>query len=340
MTQNYDPILVFWFKHRYFKDELFRTIELSLAESTQKTFRDLDLILKPFQGGFYLLASNPELLDSPGNSIPLQFFIFTKDVQYINYTELPPYDLRTKILYFNNRASHLVKENKYLLHPEEHVSGSEIVQVIQSEISIPEYNPNKNYRFTDASGKELSAGSVRVSTSNPGTFILSGIEAGLVRVFSSNDEILKVYCYPKSVWKKPMAILELFPDELFSQYKAKNKVEYSIYFDNRKTIWKYFFTNKKIQEKDKLGIINKDKQQVFLPPQLLPVHQNLKALVFESKNKIPLFESSDEIFQLADFTDPKKAPLPVLKNLPKASSEQLFTDPSKSSDQVYSHIYI
>jgi hypothetical protein len=50
---------------------------------------------------------------------------------------------------------------------------------------------------------------------------------------------------------------------------------------------------------------------------------------------------SDENFQLVDNYDPvNRSGKVILKNMVKASSEQLFSDPAKSAGNAYSHIYI
>ncbi|MBV5313467.1 MAG: hypothetical protein JZU47_09235 [Prolixibacteraceae bacterium] len=341
MKQTYSHILTFWFKHRYFSDELFKSVDISLAESSQKTINDLGIIIKPFPGGFNLLAANPELLNSLDDSSPLQLYIYCQDPLYINYTELPSYSLRDTILYFNNLSAGSNPNESFTLHQSKFLSKDDVIQLSSGQINIPDYNPQNKYHFTDASGKEISSVYVVQTPGNTGSFFISGIEQSLVRAFSANDEILKAYYHPKALWKKPLAVLELFAGKLSEQNKTNGKVDYRICFDNRKTTWKYFMVSPVYQKFNNLSIINKAKEQVFLPPQKQLVHQNTSALVFESKIKIPLAEFSDENFQLVDNFDPtNRSGKIILKSLAKASSEQLFSDQSKPVENVYSHIYI
>src|SRR5665648_27967 len=342
MNQSYSHILTFWFKHRYFGDELFKSVDISFAEGSQKIMNNLGLIIKPFAGGFYVLTSNPELLDSLDDINPLQIYLYSKDPLYINYTELPSYNLRDKLIWFSNLTKKADPENgSFLLHYAGYASGDDIIQISHGEINIPDFNPEKNYRFTDTSGNEIYSEYVTQSANDSGSFLISGITQGLVRIFSDNEEILKVYYYPNTIWKKPMGIVELFTGELFKQYNAIGKVEYSICFDNRKTTWKYFLVSEVYQKFRNLSIINKSKEQIFLPPQKQTLQSSSIALVFESKIKIPLSELSDENFQLVDNFDlENRSGTVILKSLAKASSEQLFSDASKTDGNVYSHIYI
>lgn len=342
MRQIYTHILTFWFKHRYFGDELLKSVDISLAEQSQRTITNLDVIIKPFSGGFNVLASNPELLNTSSGSNPLQIYLFSKDPKYVNYTELPSYNLSDKLLYFNNLSATPGQDSQsFLLHLSKYASENNIVLISHGKISIPDYQPDLTYRFTDATGNEIPAKSLTPSANNAGSFFISGIEQGLVRVFSGPDEIMKVYYYPKAIWKKPLGTVELFFDELNRQYRANGKINYVICFDNRKTTWKYFLVSQVFQKFNNLSIINKAKEQVFLPPQKQLVFQNTNALVFESKIKIPLAELSDENFQLVENYDPvTRSGKIILKSLAKATSEQLFSDALKSGENVYSHIYI
>jgi hypothetical protein len=342
MRQIYSHILTFWFKHKYFSDELLKSLAISFSEETLKTIRNLELIIKPFAGGFNLLTSNPELLNASDNFKPLQIYLFSKDPKYINYTELPSYNLSDNLLYFNNLSNLPDSDNRsFLLHQTNYASKNDVVRICHGKISIPDFKPEINYRFTDAKGNEISSESVTLSSIKAGFVNISGIEQGLVRIHSGNEEILKEYYYPQAIWKKPLGIVELFTDELNRLYKANGKVDYAICFDNRKTTWKYFLVSQVFQKFDQLSIINKAKEQVFLPPQRQLLYQNTNALVFESKSKIPLSELSDDNFQLVNHFDPvTRSGKVILKSLAKATSQQLFSDSSKTAENVYSHIYL
>jgi hypothetical protein len=92
---------------------------------------------------------------------------------------------------------------------------------------------------------------------------------------------------------------------------------------------------------DKLSIINTDKEQVFNAPQKEFVQSDTEALVFESKNTIPITEQWKPTFQLIDDFDLNlKTGKVILKNLPSASPEQMFYSGTKSGGTIYSHIYI
>ncbi|HAQ18751.1 MAG TPA: hypothetical protein DCR40_05870 [Prolixibacteraceae bacterium] len=342
MQQTYNHLLTFLFKHRYFRNELFKSIEISFAEGTTKLLNDLCIIIKPFTGGFHLLACNTELLDSLNDTDPIQLHFNCTDPLYINYTELPLYHLTDNLLYFNNLSVIPDQDGEgFRPNEAEFVGQSEVVPVSHGKIKLPTFESSKKYRFTDALGNEISSQSITQTKQYSNEFMLSDLPQGLVRFFADDVESGKVYYHPKSFWKKPLGIVDIYVGELFNQYKEKGKVDYAVSFNNRKTIWKYFFVSPVYQKFSNLSIINKGSEQIFNPPQKQLVYKNPEAWVFESKNKIPLSEISDEIYQLFDNYESEQRPGKIIhKNLVKATPEQLHYEVTKSEEPAYSHIYL
>jgi len=342
MRQTFSHLLTIQLKHRYFRDGLFRPIEFNFNEDTSKLINDLGIIIKPFIGGFNLLATDPELLDSVPDIKPLQFHIFCKDPLYINYTQLPSYQLTEKILYFNNLNLLPDSNNKeFKLNQDEFADQHEIIQVTNGRINISESTPDMQFHFTDAAGIEIASQCIKQSDLNSNEFIASNLPQGLIKIFTNDRELPPVYYYPSKIWQKPMGILELFPGKLFSHYKENGKVDYSIHFANRKTIWKYFLVSSMYQKYNNLTIINKGKEQIFNTPQKQQVYKNPDAWVIESKIQIPLSELSEEAYQLVDNYDPSNLKGNYIhKNLVKPTPEQLHFNGTNSGEPAYSHIYL
>lgn len=342
MQQTFNHILTFLFNHNYFSDKLFKSLEITLGEETSKLTRDLGIIIKPFPGGLHLLASDVELLKNNDETVPIRLNLFCKDNLYINYTELPNYNPSDNILYFNNLTENSgSSENSFYVHNTEFTGETEIVQLCNGRINISSFSADKKYLFTDVAGAEISSHNIRQSKTIPGEFILSNLSEGLVRIKENGAEISRIYYNPKQIWKKPIGIIEIFTDILYNQFTEKGKVEYLVNFNNRETIWKYFLVDPVYQKFNNLSIINKGKEKIFGSPVKQLINQNLGALVFESINKIPLSELSEENYQLVDNYDngSGKGKI-ILKNLARPSPEQLFRDENRLNETIYSHIYI
>lgn len=342
MAQTFTQILTLFLKHRYFNDGLFKSINIGYADGTQKLLRDLEIIIKPFPGGFHLFAANPDILDSSNDSKPIQLYLTCNDPHYINYSELPMYSLREKLLYFNNLSANPDSRAESLfLQSEKFVGRNEIVQISYGKIQILQYNSENEYSFTYATGEEIAAQFITHSVEQSDTFFLSNIPEGLLLLKTNQQEEGKFYYYPKTVWKKPMGIVEIYTNSLLNHYKQNRKVEYALNFNNRETIWKYFLADPVYKKFDNLSIINKDKEQIFNSPQKQQINEDIEAWVFESKNKLPLTANNNEHLQLVDnYNRELKKGNFIINRLPTPSPEQLHWDRTNSPDIIYSHIYI
>ncbi len=344
MRQQYSHILTLLFRHQYFRDNLFKSIQISYSESTAKLIQDLNIILKPFVGGIHVLVSNPDLLNRSNDADPIRLYINCEDPFYINYTELSTYNPTDTVLWFNNLdlTVNSDPENKDLkLHKEGFVSENEIIKLSSNTISIDKFQTDKEYNFTDVFKNEISTEFLSQSKSFSNHFVPSNLPEGIIYLFQEKQEIEKIYYYPKTIEKNPLGIVDLCTTTLLKQYKEQGKLNYTIAFNSKETIWKYFFVNPIYQKFDKLSIIDKGKEQLFSSPQKQYVHGNTEALVFESNNKLPLSEFSKNNFQLVDNYDKElRSGKVIIKNLAKPSPEQLYSDETKPNELVYSHIYI
>ena len=341
MQQPLNHILTVLFQHQYFIDNQFRSIRLSPDSDTERLMVNLGMVIKFFQGGLYLLAADPELLESTDESGPVRLQINCSDNRFVNFTELPAYAVSNQILYFNNvNRKVLPKSNRYILHENEFTEQQDIIPVTHGKITIPQFNAKKIYTFTDAVGEEIAPRCIRATRPDSGNFVLTNHTESIVSVKEGKKEVTKMYHSPNPVWRKPLGILEIYPGQLYTHLKEKGKAEYVVNFNNRQTIWKYFFISPVYQKFDNLTIINKSKESVFKKPVKQLVHDELEALVFESKNKLPIKEHSNG-FQLIEGYDPKlKSGKVILKNLACASPDLLYRDETNSSEAIYSHIFI
>lgn len=339
MSQAFNHILTFLFKHRYFSENLFKSVEITFGEETSKLLRNLDIIIKPFPGGLHMLASNPNLFEY-ANEIPVRLYLNSKDPLFINYTELPDFNPAGNLLYFNNLSVN-TNSDSLSLHSNEFAGQNEVVGLSTGKIMAPKFEQGLKYRFTDVLGNTVPSQNLIQSANSPGEFMLNNMTEGLIRVKPENEPEFKLYYNPKTVWRKPLGIIEIFPDTLFKHYNVKGKVDYNLNFNNRKTIWKYFLVGPVYQKFENLSIINKSKEQVFNALETQQINENHQAVVFESKSRLPISEHSEDSFQLVEDFDPElKYGKVILKNLPNASSELIYRDEAKSNETIYSHIYI
>lgn len=341
MQQTYQYLLSLEFKHNYFKDGLFKPLQISIDTETQRLCKNLSLIIKPFTGGVHLLTSNPELLNDTSLQIPLRIFLECNDPYYINYSDLIDYNPADNLLYFSNLETHLNVEET-LLHTEKYVGKKEVALMTNGRFTIKNSNQANDYNFKDSLGNDISNQIRRLPNLNEEytDFVVDILPEGLIQVFSNREVKQLVYYSPKTNWKRPFGVIELFMPQLYKQSNGSAPLNFGLNFNSRSTIWKYFLVNPVYKKFTDLSII-KNKEQVFKPKEK-EIVQDSEAFVFESKEPIALLEFSSDQYQLVDKFDTvrKMSDQVVIKALPRASVEQLYRAKSTSNESLYSHIYL
>ena len=328
MNISYSHLATITFKHPYFKDDLFKSLNISFSEDTSKILRDLGIVTKSFSGGIYLLARDPKLLNITINNLqPIRLYFNCNDPYYINFTALTDYHPSDTVLYFNNLPDHA------LLQVAEYVGIDDVFPLSSGKMTIPLFDESKTYFFKDVQERMISEIKIQKSNLEPDNFIIDELPEGVLRVFEGADPVNDIYYNPNKVWKKPMGILEIYPEKLYQDFMSNGTVDYMIQFNNRKTIWKYYLLDPVYHKFNDLSILNSNNESVFYPLKEESI-QNSKAWVFESINELPLLEYSELSLRLVS-----EGTKVVIKQLPHASPEQLFTD-NENSTYMYSHIYI
>lgn len=335
MEQAYQYLLSLEFKHTYFKEGQFKSLQVSFNEETMRLIKNLSIILKPFPGGVHFLALDPELLNDTTLNTPIRIFLACNDPYYVNYSELPDYRPSDSVLYFNNLDS--IPNSAGTgpqLHNKDYVGQNNVARLSVGKLSVSNFDKANTYHFEDVFGNDVSD-NTRPSQNESDGFLVSNLQQGIVKVFANGQEEEQVYYCPKSVWKKPLGIVELYLPQLFEHYDQNDKQTYTLNFDTKKTIWKYFLTGPVYRKFKKLSIVNSTNNDLFAPLKE-PRQEEDGHWVFQSQSPIPLLEYSDEIYMLVN-----EGKLPaVIKALPRASPEQLFYDDGNNTGSKYSHIYI
>jgi hypothetical protein len=208
----------------------------------------------------------------------------------------------------------------------------DMLRLSHGQFKIDKYDPDRAYVFKHVFDRAIPDQSIAMTDPDTGQMAISEIPQGVVCVFDGDTLVDSVYYYPKAVWKKPLGTIEIFTKALYHHYKNGIKVDYSINFDNRKTIWKYFLISKEYQKFNDLTIINSAREQIFEVERM-----DDESLVLTSKYELPLSEHSSDTFQLVDnFTPGQRSETVILQHLVKPSPDQLYRD----DDKLYSHIYL
>lgn len=346
MQQTYQYLMFVEFRHSFFNDGLFKPLQISFDTDALRLLKNLNIIIKPYAGGFHFLCSNPELLNNTSLRTPLRIFLECNDPYYINYTDLNDFSPATTILYLSNLARPSDSHN-VPLHSGTSVGSNEVALMTFGKFTLPKATQNNAYSFHDIFGNDISERIIRLPNNNAGESVykIDNLPEGLIKVIFENKE-LRLYYTPKAVWKKPLGILNLHLSDLYAHFKKINdngdfKLKYTLNFNNRSTIWKYFLVSPVYRNFVDLSIIDSNKEQIFNPPKKEQL-DGMEVLVLESKKKIELKEFSSDNYQLVEkFDEVQKIGKPtVISSLPRAAPEQLYGNKLTSQETLYSHIYL
>lgn len=343
MHQSSKHSLTLSLQHQYFYEKIFRSAQVEITAETRKLLHDLQLVAKPFPGGLRMMAFSMEALQQAEQVPPLRFYVRCNDPQYINYTDIPGELVSDHLLYFSNSVKNKDDTSgAQRLHSEDYAGQAQSVPVVNSKVTIPiSVKENQQLSLLDAADNELPEESMNITDLDPLSIVLNHQEEGLYQLSIDGKDNHRFYQVDKPVWRKPLAIVELFPGKLLEDFQDAAEINYEINFNNRETIWKYFLVSPEFQKFKKLSIINKGREPVFKEPQKTEFPGGSEGLMFESLDRLPLSEVASHTFQLVDNYDPEaRKGKVILKNLNKASPEMLFMDDNNSNEPIYSHIYI
>mgnify|MGYP001828457302 CR=1 FL=1 len=333
MEQAYQYLLALEFRHKYFQDSQFKSIQVSFDEVTTRLIKNLGIILKPYPGGLHMFTSDIKLLNDATLNTPIRLYLTCNDPYYINYSKLPGYRPSDTVLYFNNLSPSQNSENIALsLHGKKHVGKIAVYKFSSGKVILDTFKEGNTYRFEDAIGNDISD-SIHIKQIEEDGFLISNQYEGNIQVIGEDEENEKVYANPKPVWKKPLAIVELYIPNLFEAFDSNKKQVYALKFETVKTKWKYYFVSPVYKNLQNPSIINSKKERVF--ESIMDRPDDVEAYhAFISIDEHPLLEHSEDFFSLIN----DENSLPIIKALPRASPENLVYDDDKKT--MYSHIYL
>jgi hypothetical protein len=340
MNEPFTHIATVLFQHQYFDEGSFQSLECSVTSNSQVIMRNLGLLSKPFKGGVHILASEVSLLKALSEDYPVHIELRCNDTYYINYTQLPVFQLSSDCLCFHNLNAIQMDEAAVLrLHKEAFVGSNEVMQVCNGVVTLRSFDPLASYTFTNASGTQLPAPYVQQPDPSKNQFLVKDIAEGILYVYENNvrKESENIYYQPDGFWNKPLGVLELYPSTLHDHYlENEGAITYSVKFEARKTVRKYFIVQNSNPPYKKLTIIDGSRKELFDRDQ-----DAIGNLSFTARTSYPLSNSPNLPLQLVNnFIPDKRKEKVVVKHLAHPSPSHLYLDESPTSTIMYSHMYV
>lgn len=339
MTQQFTHLATLLFQHTYFDEGTFHSLESAVTTDSQAVLRNLGMILKPFKGGIHILASDPNLLKAADQDFPLHIEMRTSDPYYINYTQLPNFQMASECLCFDNlRAIQTEGAAVLRLQKEAFVGADEVMRVCNQNLVLSTFDPEANYTFSNARGIGLESPSIHQADPSKNQFLLQDVPEGILYVFENRLLIESLYHQAVGLWNKPLGVFELYPSTLYDHYRENNEnaVHYTINFKTRKTVRKYFIVQNSNPPYEQLTIIDGSQNELFDRDQ-----DAIGNLTFTARASYPLSNAPNLPLQLVNnFRHGASDHKIVVKHLAHPSPSQLYLDESPTSTIMYSHMYV
>ena len=329
MDQRFFHIASIRFFHEYSGIGLFDGFMITRSSKMVKLMNNLQLVLKPFFGGFHLLSSDPDLLK--GEQEPLLIRIFPKDPLFFNFTDFgQEFRPNSKVFYFSDRSM----GSSETLHSGDFASLEDGLAVLNQQM-LQDFLPGifrGEISIRDAGSNALVSGD----------FTRYFLEKGESVFYLENREVtLGYYRINQGMEKAPFGMVSLEPDKLLEAFQISgNPLSLQIRFRTRKTFWKYILSDRVFDKFSSLSVIDSQNREILFKEGEFEIQPSWKVRSFESEVEIPFNADFNPRFQLVEKSkDDKQAGKVIYKQLPKASPEQLFRPPS-NKEVLFSHIFI
>ena len=317
--------------HEFFSQSLPGIFRLTIPKESQQILLNLNLIVKPTVDGILLLGGEKSLLKD--NWEPIHFHFSIQDSLFVNYTDLGNFIPGKSLIYLSNKninQSGISGESG--LSKEEFIDSKSLVSKKLGEILLNGLSVEDQYTLTDELGnvQQINANSQLQNTPfKEGLFAISGKDL---------DETF--YFFPQRIFRTPDLIFTIYPAVLNEQIKEKETVDFVVKFKSRMTKWRYILTDPIYSKFQNLNIVDSKQKTMPFEEKEFQLSGIGNVRCFESRESIMLQDINAGYYQLVAHSDqdPINQKI-IIKNLPKASPDQLFQETFPNGD-LYSHIFI
>ncbi|MBN3582477.1 hypothetical protein JYB64_08755 [Algoriphagus aestuarii] len=328
MNQSFVHIASVNFEHSYFPQSGFSNFDLVISGSSKRRLNNLRLLFKRQSNGFNILSEDIDFLKSEKK--PLIFQVFFTDPYFWNYSDLEYSKTKGDLIHLSNTGGQL---DSSTLHQDSFVSEKDYVSVFDSG-RLVSYLKTLESELQIESEEEVVT--ITKEELNTQSFHL---DEGVYK-FSSGDQRITIYYDPEAGFKKPDAIVSLNPDELFQNYSQSGKLNYSIRFKNRSTIWRYILADSIYSNFSSLEVLDSGTKELGFFGSEVQVSPSLKIPCLQSKSSIPLNKDFQPRFQLVDQYNPEiRSGKIIIKTLPIPDAKMIQME-GPNKDILYSDIFI
>lgn len=355
-------------KHAYYRDDISADFKIVPAEETRQLLQDHGLLFRSTSSGFAVLAEvdpaeNSKLKSHPIGPARYRFLLKLKKPEFLNYTDLSFYQTGEKIFYFNNLDTNIQqidsdedgspdKTIKYI-HPQKKVRDDDKITFKTKNYSygITGNTGTKTARleFLDLDIKDEQQIKNEMRQVQ---FDLSNYPDGRAKLVVGGSKKETFYATGRRNMAGIFGIIEIFQNKTLQQQNpqyclidSEGKLQspvFTLFFDNRKTYWKYLVFDRTEPELKNPEITGKRNGADYKFNNITPADSN-NPMIFKSGDKLPLREfprdGKEDVKSLklkkANNNNDKK----TVMNLPHPGIKMLKKEENGDKD-YYSEVFI
>lgn len=344
------------FSHNYYKDEEIKEIVVQPTVECSRVLYNQNIFFRKTKKGFILLCradagNTTEPFIPLDKKIKLTFYLCFDNPHFLNFTDLP-IDLRGNEIFYLSNLNNNVNGSELLLSSDtssEYVSSNDKIYLCSQKFTYSGSSSNSsvNVEVKDIDSNVIYSDSADVIGGKYQTWIdLTSYPPSRYKLKIDGAEVLDFYADSLLAGKKVFTLIEIFINggeangySLVDSSKNISAKKYSIKFNRRKTLWKYYVVTKNrtsITSAD-LEINHPDSSIIFSASTEQELSDGSTAIPFVSNKEIDLAEEAVTGIELKTINGSGSNSI-TIENLPNPSVKNSV--PDTAANKVYSEIFV
>jgi len=284
--------------HESYGDRLWTDVELVPTRRTSKLASNLGLLFRMSGGKIQVLANsvreNDQLLleEKLRDKLNLSFYIRIKDSYWSNFTNFT-LD-KSEIFYVSNREK-FEEQDSSLVHGD--LGDDALLQYMQgAQISLDGYDIES---LALHGGEEYNVSSLVSSVNGSNYLNTRNLEEGKYELTDGGDNSITFYLTEEDAGHDGVFELSLDPGQhVINEDWTWNYSQYQISFQGNKTIWKYFFPKKKMEQFAGVRIFGEGEKDLFGEGEETVIYTGDEMICFSSQKELLLEATPNNFYQL------------------------------------------
>ncbi len=330
--------------HDYYLNSSVFEFEINPTKQTADWMKKAGMFIKSSGSSITIGYSQKTLkyFEDESKKKAFRFILKNKNRLFQNISEGSFYDPQKKLFYFDNLDKQEQIDEAILLHKTAYVSKDMLLNYRVPYFEYPIKEVVGNLIVENWLGEKVFEETIEDFEKRLKINIDLRREPSGYYNFKKNGESIGRFYLLHSGLGRHFGYIHLFFDKnmLLAQGDSKEPhLRYKIRFENRKTIWRYYFLGLKQDAKPSFQVTHPKSKVTFSKPQQKKLIDGSIAWELVSNEAIPLVDAHEDFFKL-EFNKNKEDNHPQFVTLPSAEAANVKGFQDKEKTIAYSDIYV